>query len=35
MIFDHCNYLGELELKKKDPYGCRTISKANEKKKTN
>ena len=23
MKFDHCNYLGELELKKKDTPGCR------------
>ena len=23
MIFEHCNYLGELELKKKDTPGCR------------
>ena len=23
MKFEHCNYLGELELKKKDTPGCR------------
>ena len=23
MIFEHCNHLGELELKKKDTPGCR------------